>query len=118
MKVSVERLPKDIFHVSLEGRLDSAGTQAAEADFNAATSAGPNIIVDISKVPFVSSLGIRLLVTRAKSRLAVDGKNFHMVLVCPDELARKSLRTTGVNLFVPIFESLGEAIASFEASGA
>ena len=54
MKVSVDHPKENITRIVLDGRLDVAGTQAAEAEFNAAVAAGPNVIVDLGKVPFIA----------------------------------------------------------------
>lgn len=109
MKVSVDQPKANIQRIVLDGRLDVAGTQSAEAEFNAAVAAGPNVIVDLAKVPFIASLGIRLLVAGAQTRSKLGGK---MVLMNPDELTRKILKTTGIDQLVPICNGLDEALAS------
>lgn len=108
MKVSIDRPKANVQRVVLEGRLDVAGTQAAEAQFNAAVAAGANVIVDLGKVPFISSIGIRMLIAGAQALAKKSGK---MVLMNPDELARKILKTTGLDQLVPICNSMDEALA-------
>ena len=110
MKVSVDQPKENINRIVLEGRLDVAGTQAAEAEFNTAVAAGPNVIVDLAKVPFIASLGLRLLVAGAQSRTKLGGK---MVLMGPDELTRRILKTTGIDQLVPVCDGLDEALALF-----
>ena len=110
MKVSVDHPKENISRIVLDGRLDVAGTQAAEAEFNAAVAAGPNVIVDLGKVPFIASLGIRLLVAGAQTRSKIGGK---MVLMSPDELSRRILKTTGIDQLVPVCNGLDEALALF-----
>jgi anti-sigma B factor antagonist len=109
MKVSVDQPKQNIQRIVLDGRLDIAGTQAAEAQFNAVVAVGPNVIVDLGKVSFISSLGIRLLVAGAQTRSKLGGK---MVLMNPDDTTRKILKTTGIDQIVPIFGNLDEAMAS------
>jgi stage II sporulation protein AA (anti-sigma F factor antagonist) len=110
MKVSVESAEGNVRRIVLDGRLDAAGAQAAEADFNAAVAVGPNVIVDLGKVPFIASVGIRLLVTGMQTQAKLGGK---MVLMNPDELSRKILKTTGIDQLVPVRNGLEEALALF-----
>jgi stage II sporulation protein AA (anti-sigma F factor antagonist) len=110
VKVTVETARNNVRCIVLDGRLDVAGTQAAEAEFNAAVAAGPNVIVDLGKVPFIASVGIRLLVAGTQAQAKIGGR---MVLMNPDETTRKILKTTGIDQLVPIRNGLDEALASF-----
>src|SRR5689334_12580286 len=50
------------------GRLDTAGVDRVETRFGAAVvAAGKNTVVDLSQVSFLASLGIRMLITTARS---------------------------------------------------
>jgi len=109
MKVSVDQPKPNIHRITIDGRLDVAGTQTAENEFNAAVAATPNVIVDLGKVPFIASLGIRMLVAGAQTQAKLGGK---MVIMNPAELTRKILKTTGVDQFVPICDTLDEALAA------
>lgn len=110
MKVSIEPTSKGIARIVLDGRLDVAGTQAAESEFNAAVAAGLNVIVDLGKVPFIASVGIRMLVAGTRTQRRLGGK---MVMMGPDDVTRKILITTGIDQLVSIRDSLEEALASF-----
>ena len=50
-----------------------------------------------------------MLVAGAKNQAKLGGK---MVLMNPDELTRKVLKTTGIDHLIPIFNSMDEALAS------
>lgn len=110
MEVSVDQAGGNVHRIVLDGRLDVAGTQAAETTFNAAVEKHTNIIVDLSKVPFIASLGLRLLVAGAQAQSKRGGK---VVLVSPDDVTRKILKTTGIDQLIPVFNGLDEALASF-----
>lgn len=110
MKVSVDQVKGNISRIMLDGRMDVAGVQMAEAEFNAAIAAGPNVIIDLSKVPFIASLGIRLLVAGAQAQAKLGGK---MVLMGADELTLRILKTTGIDQLMPVRDGLDEALASF-----
>ena len=110
MKASVEVTNQNIRCITLDGRLDLAGTQAAQADFDAAVAAGPNVIVDLAKVPFIASVGLRLLVTGAQTQSKMGGK---MVLMNPDEVTRRILKTTGIDQLMPVLHGLEDAHSAF-----
>lgn len=101
---------QDVRCIVIDGRLDAAGAQAAEAEFNAAVAAAPNVIVDLGKVPFIASVGIRLLVNAAQTQAKLGGK---MVLMNADEVTRKILKTTGIDQLVPVCTGFDEAFAAF-----
>jgi anti-sigma B factor antagonist len=109
VKISVNKPKENINHVVLDGRLDVAGTQEVEAAFNAVVAGSSNVIVDLGKVSYICSLGIRMLVAGAKNQTKLGGK---MALANPDELTRKILKTTGIDHLVPIFNTLDEALAA------
>lgn len=109
MKVSVDQT-KGIRRIALEGRLDAAGAQAAESEFNAAVDAGPNVIVDLTQVPFIASLGIRMLVAASQSQAKAGGK---LVLAGPDEMTMRILKTTGIDQLVPVRATVDDALALF-----
>lgn len=110
MKLSIENPRPDIRRLVLDGRMDLAGIQAIETEFNAAVEAGPNVIVDLGKVPFLASVGVRLLVAGAKTQAQLGGK---MVLMDPDDLTRRILKTTGLNQIMPVHDGLDAALAAF-----
>lgn len=109
MKVSINQIKGNISHVVLDGRLDVAGTQAAEVEFNTALAAARSVIVDLSKVSFIASLGIRLLVAGAQAQSRLGGK---MVLMDPDKLPREVLKTTGIDQLIPVCNGLDDALVA------
>jgi anti-sigma B factor antagonist len=109
MAVAVDQVGA-IRRVSLEGRLDVAGVEAVEAEFNAAATAEPNVIVDLSGVPFLASLGVRMLVAASQDQEKIGGK---LVLAGPDELTRRILWTTGINQLIPVADTAEEAAGLF-----
>jgi len=128
MKVSVETA-KEFWHMSLsdavkhksrdvegirvvmlDGRFDAAGAQEVEAEFNAAVAAAPNVIIDLGRVPFIASAGIRLLVTATQTQAKLGGK---LVFMNADEVTRKILKTTGIDQLVPVCSGFHEALLTF-----
>ncbi len=69
-------LDNGVSKILLSGRLDMKGTGEIEIPFtNRTTTGNVPVIVDMSGVMFISSIGIRLLLTCAKGA-AARGKKF------------------------------------------
>ena len=111
MKISFEQ-QANALKINLEGRLDAAGTGAVEAEFASRCAAKPNVIVDMSKVPFVASIGIRMLVAGSQAQSKIGGK---MVLFKPDDATRRIFKTTGVDKLLPIHDDLNAVVAALGA---
>lgn len=72
--LSVEPLDGAILSAQLSGRLDVVGVDAVETQFTAAiVPSGKSVLVDLSEVAFVASLGIRMFVAVGRA-LARDGR--------------------------------------------
>ena len=93
----------------LSGRLDIAGASAIDLKFNAAAGAARKLIVDISGVSFVASIGLRTLVTGAK---AISNKGGRMVLVAPQPNVEKVLRSSSIDTIIPIYPDQAAAKAA------
>ncbi|QWD77225.1 STAS domain-containing protein [Polynucleobacter sp. MWH-Svant-W18] len=98
--------------ILIDGRLDSAGSDEIATRFAAMSSgAKPFVMVDLSQVSFLSSIGIRLVIQNAKS---LQGKGGKMVLITGDnEHVSGTLESTGISTLVPLFTSLELAEAAF-----
>jgi anti-anti-sigma factor len=66
------------------------------------------IVIDMSGVTFISSIGIRHLVMAAK---ALSRRNGRLVLLKPTEMVTEVLTTAGITEIVPIAETDAEALA-------
>jgi anti-anti-sigma factor len=65
----------DVVIVRLAGRLDSGAARSAEDGFNAVlTSDGPQLAVDMTKLDYISSAGLRVLLVVAKKVQQAKGK--------------------------------------------
>lgn len=97
--------------ITLSGRLDAAGTDEISAEFTRLAGEGKRrIVVDISAVSFLSSLGIRALVSNAK---ALRQRGSRMVLCVGDNVGvARTLETTGVDTLIAMHRSLAEATAA------
>lgn len=100
--------------VTVAERLDLQGTEKVEQSFLSLTRAGPqNIVVDISEVTFLSSVGIRMLIAGGKGLKATGGR---MALVVGHNAAAiKTLKMTCVDAILPMFEQFAEAEAALKS---
>ena len=111
MKLHVSKLEHGIRLIVLNGKMDSAGVYAIEMDF-AHHCGGDNrrVLVDLSNVSYISSIGIPLLVDTAKG---VIGKGGRMILYNPQKNVMDVLELVGVTHIIPIHYDLSAALSSF-----
>jgi anti-anti-sigma factor len=95
------------------GILDVQGVDAIEAKFAGySTGDKSKVLVDLSEVPFLTSIGIRLMVTTAKSVANRGGK---LVILSPNENVKGVLEMTGIMDIIPVHMDPQEAIADLNA---
>ena len=94
--------------------MDIIGTGAIETKF-AGYCAGenPRVVVDLSEVDFLASIGIRLLMLIAKSIASRGGK---MALLNPMPEVQHVLEITGIPTIIPIYPSLESAETALMAA--
>lgn len=110
MEIQTETLNNDILRVKLIGRMDLMGAQAIDVKFTALTASKKALIlVDLSDVSFLASLGIRTLISSAK---ALANRGGMMVLSQPQPNVFDVLETSGVTTLIPTFADFDAAIAA------
>lgn len=109
MEIQYDELSNSIRLIKLIGKLDILGVNEIETKFSGYCS-GENVkvLVDLSDVDFLASIGIRLLTTNAKSLLSRGGR---MVLLNPTSSVREVLDLTGIPDIIPMYEQLESAEA-------
>jgi anti-anti-sigma factor len=108
MFISHTDVGDDLRKIVIMGRLDISGTESV-ADELEKLAAAPKkgVVVDLSSLKFLASLGIRALFKSAK---AVQQRGGKMVLVVgANSQVAMSLEATGVNDLIPTFKSTAEA---------
>jgi anti-anti-sigma factor len=112
MDLEVQQLDGGIDRIKLAGRLDSAGVQEIDHRLSALTAARQAfILVDLSQVPFLASIGIRILLTNARVLRQHGGK----MAPSPQSLVEEVLKVTGIESIIPIFHDLDAASAALKA---
>jgi len=112
MNLEVVELENGITKVILSGRLDIEGALKIDNNFNALAEKKKKVLVDLSGVTFIASLGIRTLITGAKATANNGGK---MVLLNPQPNVEGVLRTSRVDTVIPITHDLTTIEAVFGA---
>src|ERR1043165_551642 len=112
MRLQYSELENGIRLIKLNGTLDIHGTDAIEVEF-VRRCIGENlrVIVDLSKVNYISSIGIPMLINSAKSVVRHGGK---LVLLHPQRAVEDILELAGIPLIIPICESLDKAILALK----
>lgn len=109
MEMNLEEIDGGVTLAVLKGRLDVAGAGAIELKFNATAGARRALIVDLSNVNFIASMGMRLLLIAGKTSAAKGGK---MALLAPPAEVASVLRTAGVDTVIPICATRDAALAT------
>ncbi len=109
MEMVVADLDGGVTNVVLRGRLDTNGADAVDLRFSVIAGAKQAIVVDLSEVDFLASLGIRVLLTSAK---AVQRKGGKLAIVVPEGNVFMVLKTAGMETLIPIFQERDAAIAA------
>lgn len=107
MELQYSELDNRIRLIKLTGRLDILGVGEIETKFAGYCSGeSPRVLVDLSGVEYLASIGIRLLTINAKSIASRKGL---MVLVKPTPEVRNILEITGIPSLIPVYEGLESA---------
>ena len=108
MSISFEDVASDLRRIVISGRLDMPGTDSVAAQL-AHLTAEPKkaVVVDLSALKFLASIGIRALISSAKE---VNKRGGKMALVVNKaSTVMMSLEATGVDELIPVFGNVAEA---------
>ena len=114
MELTTETLTDGIEKISLSGRLDSAGTDQIGLRFAGLTATRPAlIVVDLSRVSFLASIGVRMLLSNAK---ALERRGGRMVLASAPAMIEEVLKVAGIDALIPLFADVGSACAGLKTA--
>jgi anti-anti-sigma factor len=110
MRLETQEMDGGVLRVRLSGRMDVSGVDAIAMPFAALAATGSRgVIVDLTEVEFLASIGIRAILQNARAHKMRGGG---MVLLAPPPLVDEVLRTAGVPNVVPIMSDLEAARAA------
>lgn len=108
MSVSCQDVGTDLRRITIVGRLDMEGTDSLSARvMELVEEPKKGVVIDISTVRFLASVGIRLLVASAKAVQQRGGKL--VIVAAPGSSVAMSLNATGVDELIPVFSNNAEA---------
>jgi anti-sigma B factor antagonist len=119
MDMQVIPADDEITHVALDGRFDIQGAQEVDSRFEELSKSSKALVVDLAKVSFLASLGVRTLMLSAKTLIR---RGAEMAVCGANENVEKVLRTTGFNEVAGIYpdyesaaRTLRERLAAFSS---
>jgi anti-anti-sigma factor len=112
--IDTEEVAPGVTKVNLRGRLDANAIQTISATFDRVARTQEQLIVDLSRVTFIASTGLRTLISAARAVASREGR---MVFLGPEASVESVLITSGTDSVVPIFHDLVEAICAVSIGG-
>jgi anti-anti-sigma factor len=106
MQITISDSAGPIAKISLVGKLDIAGADVIAMPLATLAGSKKAVIVDLSGVTFLASIGIRHLVSATKT---LSRKNGKLVVVNPNDLVKDVLVTSGVSDLMSIVATESEA---------
>jgi anti-sigma B factor antagonist len=113
VELLIEQLGPTLTKAAPVGRWDVVGAAAIDLRLSALAGSGRSLIIDMTQVSFLSSMGIRAIVMSAK---AVALRNARLVLMSPDRSVELVLASTGIETLAPICHGLDAALAAIESA--
>lgn len=105
--IELLREENDLVQLKVMGRLDTVGTSQIDTQFTAMISPrGKHALVDISNVSFLASMGIRMLVSVART---LDRHEKRLILYGADNLVKESIDNAGLTQMLSLVSSEEEA---------
>lgn len=112
--VSYEDVNESLRLITVQGRMDIQGVDAIDAKLAAlAASSAKRVVLDLTGVDFLASIGIRCIVGNAKAQQLRGGRM--VLLVGENAPVAKVLHTTGIDTVVPMFTDADEARKAAQA---
>lgn len=100
MELHSEDLSAKAVKVVLSGRLDTLGVDQVEAKFNAVViSRGLDVLVDLTGVSFISSMGIRMLIAAARGMRLREAR---LVLFGAQALVHETLQSMAIDTLIAV----------------
>jgi anti-sigma B factor antagonist len=108
--MEVTELSDRLTRITISGRLDTPGVDKVETLFVAAVvPGGKSTIVDLSRVDFVASMGIRMFISVARSLRQRQAK---LVLYGPQSMVNEVFENVSLRDIIPIVADETDAITA------
>jgi anti-anti-sigma factor len=111
MQLSTQEMDGGITRVELDGRMDIAGAAAVDLKMNLIAGSAKKLLIDLEKLTFLGSIGLRSIVLPARAVLSKGGK---VVIYAPTEMVESVLKASNIDSLLPIHHDLAEATAALQ----
>jgi anti-anti-sigma factor len=111
MNISTEELDGGIVKVVLDGRLDIQGAAVIDLKMNIIAGSSRLVLLDLQKVEFLGSMGLRSIVVPAQAVRRRGGK---FVIFAPVPMVEEVLKASSIETLIPIHHDLGSALAALQ----
>jgi anti-sigma B factor antagonist len=109
MTISTEAMDGEVMRVILDGRLDIQGAAAIDLKMNVLAGSSKFLLIDLTNVSFLGSMGLRSLVLPAQ---AVKRRGGKMALLNPTPMVEEVLKASNIDEIIPIYHNLDTAVAA------
>ena len=115
MPIAIEDLDGGVTKVVLSGRIDIAGAHEIDMPMNVIAGSRRAVVLDMSRVEFIASMGLRSLVLAAKSILSKRGR---IVMLSPQPAVAEVISVSGIDELIPVHRDEASAIAAVTPAAA
>ena len=113
MKMEIADTADGLVNVTLVGRLDTLGVERIEPQLVASlVPRGARAIVDLSRLEFVGSMGLRMFITIARDLARNNGK---LVLYSPQPWVNVTFATASLHSIIPVSRDAASAAEAARA---
>ena len=111
MSITHEDIGESLRRIIISGRLDTTGTAETSPELRELVAAPKKgVIVDLTGVPFLASVGIGQLIVNAQAVKARGG--ILVLLAVGSSSVMMSLKMAGIDRLIPVYDNPAEAYAA------
>jgi anti-sigma B factor antagonist len=109
MPIAIQDLDGGVTKVVLSGRIDVAGAHEIDMPMSVIAGSRRAVVIDLSAVEFMASMGLRSIVVCGKSIMSKRGK---VVLLSPQPQVEEVIVVSGIDSLITICRDEAEALAA------
>ena len=109
MKISTESMDGGVTRVLLDGRLDIQGAADVDLSMNVLAGSCKFLLIDLTNVSFLGSMGLRSIVIPAQ---AISRRGGKVALLSPTPMVEEVLKASRIDEIIPVFQDLESAVAA------
>ena len=109
MTISTESMDGGITRVLLNGRLDIQGAAVIDLPMNVLAGSSRFLLIDLTNVSFLGSMGLRSIVIPAK---AIHRRGGKVALFGAVPMVEEVLKASNIDEIIPIYHNIDSAAAA------